>query len=140
MKKMGIASNSIKLLEKIREGGQGTVYRAIHSFTNFQEKYWQQVLQTPVNDEHESLDERAADEHKLDEGTYVAKVFKGRNYGQWPEEVFGLHISCEGICQFEGCCNDGDSFYLLMQKYDCSLRNVIDKRMEENCNGIYTLS
>lgn len=46
--------------------------------------------------------------------------------------VFGLHISSQWICQFDGYCIDEDGyFYLLLQKYACSLRDVIDKRMKK---------
>jgi serine/threonine protein kinase len=119
-------SNQFQLLEKIGEGGQGTVYTAVYSFSDTGEALWQD-LQAQDRDDHDPL---GVDQKH--ERTFVAKKFRKGHSGQWPEEVFGLHFSCQWICQFDGYCIDEDGyFYLLMQKYDCSLRDVIDKRMKK---------
>lgn len=59
----------MKLLEKIGEGGQGYIYIAEMYECN------------PGSHEFELVDEGL-----------VAKVYKGRYSGQWPEEVFVVDV------------------------------------------------
>lgn len=91
----------IKYGKMIAEGGQGRVYEA--------------RLSTPNQASGGDI--------------IVAKKFKKRYEGQWPEEIFGLDVLDLRICRFLGYCLEGDTFILLMKKYDNSLRVVLDKQM-----------
>ncbi|KAG0566211.1 hypothetical protein KC19_7G046100 [Ceratodon purpureus] len=99
--------HKVQLLKQINEGAQGIIHTA----------------QVSVHNNHLNEDEQIPIE-------CVVKAFKGsRSYGQWPEEVFELSKLSQYICKFLGYCKDGDTFYLIMQRYDCSLRGAIDKVM-----------
>lgn len=109
----------IKLLEKIGEGGQGTIYTAEVSDHKFLRVH-------PVFDPMLGLNDNVV----------IAKVYKGRS-SQWPKDLFGLHLRNKYVCQFFGYCLKGESFYLIMEKFHCSLRNLLDKRLMENkCKGL----
>ncbi|KAG0567655.1 hypothetical protein KC19_7G151500 [Ceratodon purpureus] len=99
--------DQIIFLEKIDEGGQGTIYTV-------------------------KIDAEVLGDSKDD--IRVVKLYKGRRCGQWPAQAFGLHLFGMGkfICKFDGYCLEGDSFYLIMEKYDCSLRNVLNKHMNQD--------
>ncbi|KAG0586184.1 hypothetical protein KC19_2G071000 [Ceratodon purpureus] len=100
--------DQIKLLEKIGEGGQGTIYTA-------------------------KIDKRRyGHDDDDDDSVCVVKLYKGRRFGEWPEAAFGLHLAARFICKFYGYCLEGDLFYLVMTKYDCSLRDVLDKQMNQD--------
>lgn len=103
-----IKKEHIKLLREIPGGSQGSIHIAqVHRYNLASDKY-------------EPKDEYS-----------VAKVYKRITCGQWPEEVFGLHLQDMHICQFYGYCLEEDCFILLMKKYDCSLRQVLDKPMRK---------